>query len=214
MLRVCLDFGHGGKDSGAIGINGIKEKDINLSVGMKVKQYLEKYNVELILTRDNDSFISLDERVKISNNNNCKLFVSIHCNAHTNPSANGFESYSYKGNSALQKLVHKNVIDHISLSDRGTKKGSYYVINYTKAEAILIELGFITNNDDFTIITNNIDKIASMIGKSIVQYLNLSQKEDNDTYYRVVAGSYKVKDNADKMVEQLKRFGYGAFITK
>ena len=72
-------------------------------------------------------------------------------------SINGFETYSYSGNSDLQKLIHKNILNRIpSLKDRGIKKASYYVLKYTKANAVLIECGFITNESDYKILLNNI----------------------------------------------------------
>ena len=214
MKTICIDSGHGGSDSGAIGVNGIKEKDYNLLIGERVINYLKNYDVDVIPIRNNDKYVSLEDRVKTSNNNNADIFISIHCNAHTNESANGFETYSYTGNSDLQKLTHKNILNRIpSLRDRGIKKANYYVLKYTKANALLIECGFITNNSDYVILLNNIDNFALSIVQSIVTFLGLKQI-DNRELYRVVVGSYSIKENAQNMVKQLEKDGYKPFITK
>lgn len=214
MKVICIDNGHGGSDSGAIGVNGLKEKDYNLLIGEKVINYLKNYDVKVVPTRQSDEYISLEKRVDISNKNNCDLFISIHCNAHTNENANGFETYSYNGNSDLQKIIHKNILNRIpSLKDRGIKKASYYVLKYTKAKAILIECGFITNNSDCKILLNNIDSFALSICQSVVTFLGLKQI-DNRELYRVVVGSYTVKENAQNMVSQLEKDGYKPYITK
>lgn len=94
---VVIDPGHGGKDPGAIGVTGVKEKDINLSIGLKlgnlIKQKLQ--GVDVVYTRNDDRFVELYKRGKIANENNGKLFISIHCNALAQkPSpTRGFEVY-------------------------------------------------------------------------------------------------------------------------
>lgn len=89
---VVLDAGHGGKDTGNIG-NGYREKDIALSIVLKVGAELEKHEgVEVIYTRDSDVFIPLEKRGEIANNANADLFVSVHCNAH-NSQAYGTETF-------------------------------------------------------------------------------------------------------------------------
>ena len=94
---IVIDAGHGGKDFGAIGINGAREKDINLSIGLKLGKLIEKElkDVKVVYTRKDDTFIELYKRGKIANDNNGKLFISIHCNStpKKNSEANGFEVY-------------------------------------------------------------------------------------------------------------------------
>ncbi|MCS7250807.1 MAG: N-acetylmuramoyl-L-alanine amidase, partial [candidate division WOR-3 bacterium] len=92
---IVLDPGHGGKDPGAIGKMGTKEKDLNLIIAKKVKKYLEKLGLDVILTRNNDIFLSLGERAKIANDNKADIFISIHCNStpKKNSYACGFEVY-------------------------------------------------------------------------------------------------------------------------
>jgi N-acetylmuramoyl-L-alanine amidase len=94
---IVIDAGHGGKDVGAIGINGVREKDINLGVALKLGQLLEKNmkDVKVVYTRSNDTFVELYKRGKIANDRGGKLFISIHCNSTPQrPSgATGFEVY-------------------------------------------------------------------------------------------------------------------------
>ncbi|MEO0089092.1 MAG: N-acetylmuramoyl-L-alanine amidase, partial [candidate division WOR-3 bacterium] len=92
---VVIDPGHGGKDPGAIGKMGTKEKDLNLLIARKLKKYLEKLGLDVILTRNSDVFLSLSERAKIANDNKADIFISIHCNSapKKNSYASGFEVY-------------------------------------------------------------------------------------------------------------------------
>ncbi|MFC1546555.1 N-acetylmuramoyl-L-alanine amidase, partial [bacterium] len=91
---IVIDPGHGGKDPGAIGKDGTREKDINLSVAKKVADILNrKYKKNVILTRKSDKFIPLRKRAEIANKKNADLFVSIHANASANKKARGFEIY-------------------------------------------------------------------------------------------------------------------------
>ncbi len=92
---VVIDPGHGGKDPGAIGKMGTKEKDLNLLIAKKLKKYLKKFGLDVILTRDSDVFLSLGERTKIANDNKADIFISIHCNSapKKNSYACGFEVY-------------------------------------------------------------------------------------------------------------------------
>jgi N-acetylmuramoyl-L-alanine amidase len=94
---VVIDAGHGGKDVGAIGINGVREKDVNLGVALKLGKLIETNmkDVKVVYTRSNDTFVELYKRGKIANENGGKLFISIHCNSTPKrPSdASGFEVY-------------------------------------------------------------------------------------------------------------------------
>ena len=94
---IVIDAGHGGQDAGAIGINGVKEKDINLAIALKLGKLIEENmkDVKVVYTRKTDKFIDLYKRGKIANENNGKLFISIHCNSTPQKptDANGFEVY-------------------------------------------------------------------------------------------------------------------------
>lgn len=94
VRRIVLDPGHGGKDKGAIGPNGVYEKDVTLAIAKGLKKILEDMtDCEVILTRTTDRFLSLEERTAIANTRKADLFVSIHANAHTDRSLGGIETY-------------------------------------------------------------------------------------------------------------------------
>lgn len=147
MITICLDAGHGGTDPGAVN-GGKREKDITLNLALKVGALIgDKVNV--IYSRNNDTFIPLGNRCKISNNNKCDYFVSIHVNSAENKSAFGIETFTYTvpGDKAskLAKNVQTNLIKATASKDRGIKTANYYVLKHTIAPAILIEVGFISN---------------------------------------------------------------------
>lgn len=94
VKRIIIDPGHGGKDKGAIGKNGLYEKDLTLKIAQKLSQRIKQdLNIEALLTRDSDRFIPLEERTAIANTRHADLFVSIHVNASPNSQAGGIETY-------------------------------------------------------------------------------------------------------------------------
>jgi N-acetylmuramoyl-L-alanine amidase len=94
VKRIVIDPGHGGKDKGASGRNGLHEKNLNLKIARKLAQRIKQdLNLEVLLTRDSDRFIPLEERTAIANTKHADLFISIHINASPNPIAEGFETY-------------------------------------------------------------------------------------------------------------------------
>lgn len=114
IKRVVIDPGHGGKDPGAIGPKGLLEKNVVLAVGKRLARILkEKYNMEVILTRDKDVYIPLEERTAIANSNRADLFISIHANASRRRSAKGIETYILNWTSdeeAIRVAARENAI--------------------------------------------------------------------------------------------------------
>jgi N-acetylmuramoyl-L-alanine amidase len=94
VRRVIIDAGHGGHDTGAIGPGGTREKDVALAVVLKLKQRLEALGLEVVLTRDDDTFVALEERTRMANREHGDLFISIHCNAAPSKSLRGIETYT------------------------------------------------------------------------------------------------------------------------
>jgi N-acetylmuramoyl-L-alanine amidase len=111
--KIVIDPGHGGKDPGAIGYVNLKEKDITLAVALKLGEAIKKRlpDVKVIYTRDKDVFPPLWKRTKIANENNGKLFVSLHCNSNTSSRAAGFETFflsSEKDDKARDVVLTEN----------------------------------------------------------------------------------------------------------
>jgi N-acetylmuramoyl-L-alanine amidase len=93
LRRIVIDPGHGGRDPGAIGRGGLTEKELNLSVCRRLAKILQKRGVEVVLTRNRDVFISLDQRVRICNREKPDLFLSVHANANTRRAVTGIETF-------------------------------------------------------------------------------------------------------------------------
>ncbi len=225
MKKVFLDAGHGGKDPGGVG-NGLREKDISLSVTMKVGKILKQHGVVVGYSRTTDIFITLGERSNMANRFSADLFLSIHCNAFGDGSASGVEVYSYlesKKGAELSKDIYENIIaDKAYTQKRGVKTANFSVIKNTIMPAALVELGFITNQKDANILKDRQDDLAKALAKGIlknlgVEYVEKKQEMDNpkdslDTLYRVQVGVFKDKKNADALVKELKVKGYDAMI--
>lgn len=174
---IAVDAGHGGTDPGTIG-NGAYEKNIVLAVAKKLKEKLEKSGVKVIMTRESDTYPTLQQRVEIAKQNYAELFVSIHVNSgssaasgtetyyDTSTNPNGYESY------LLAKEIQSQIVANASMVDRGVKNNSFYVIRYNTVPSVLVELGFITNSDDVKKLTaddyQNI--FAESIYNGILQY--------------------------------------------
>jgi N-acetylmuramoyl-L-alanine amidase len=122
---IVIDAGHGGKDSGPIGANGTKEKDLNLSIAYELKSVFDKDDdFEVILTRKDDTFIPLAERSNIANENNADLFISIHCNANLDRDASGFEIYFLSEKATDSEAAATAVIENsvLELEGKPSKK--------------------------------------------------------------------------------------------
>jgi N-acetylmuramoyl-L-alanine amidase len=178
-MKLILDPGHGGYDPGATG-NGLKEKDITLKLALKIRDLL-KGSCDVILTRDTDKTVSLQERCDIANKANADYFISIHINS-ANVLATGFESYiSTKASQKsidLGKKIHDSLAKfYVSkgLIDRGFKQANFYVLNKTKMPAIVIENLFINNPGDakFLADENFLDELAKAIADALKKALGL-----------------------------------------
>ena len=157
---VLIDAGHGGKDGGA-SKNGLKEKNLNLTIGYNlINTYFEKKNspVKAYWTRHNDTFVNLYERPTYSKTYQADLFVSLHMNSAGSSTANGTEVYysssnnskSFSGiNSKLfAQKMKDTLVSTLGTKDRGVKQAGFVVIKQNTVPAILIELGFVTGSTD------------------------------------------------------------------
>lgn len=146
---VVIDAGHGGTDCGATRA-GIKESDINLAVAQRVEAILKQKGYKVYMTRSGDQTVSLQERVDIAEGKDEDVFVSIHVNSSENTSPVGTEThyyhqYSYNLAKCIQAEMAKNVTES---PNRGLIKSRFYVINHTTKPAVLVEIGFISNEKE------------------------------------------------------------------
>lgn len=171
---VVLDAGHGGSDYGAIRY-GINEKDINLDIVKRVEAILLSRGVNVTMTRNIDTFVSLEDRTIITANINPDIFVSIHVNSSVKPEILGIETHYYHQNSLeLAQTIHASLMSCISTRDRGLFKSKFYVINHTTVPAILVETGFISNACERAELVSEQRKqqTAQAIADGILKYLN------------------------------------------
>lgn len=179
---VCIDAGHGGDDVGSINEEVDRyEKDDNLKIAKAVKSELQKQGIKVVMTRNSDKTVSLEDRCEYANKKNADLFVSIHRNSAE--IGNGVEIWTKSSDNEDDLELANNIMDMISQTDiqsnRGVKEGTssgessdYYVNKYTNMPSCLIELGFISNDEDNKLLDENIDEYAKAIADGIVETLN------------------------------------------
>ena len=221
MARLCFDYGHGGEDSGAY-YNGRKESNDVLSIGKAVASEVRRNGVTVDEIRTSDATVSLWERSNFENRNDYDYFISFHRNAFMPEQARGVETYTYTnqdGNSKAMADKIQSALVNIGFVNRGVKKENFHVLRETKAPAVLIEMGFIDNTGDNNLFDSKRIEIIKGITKAILTQLGIAYKEesvnnsnDGKTLYRVMAGSFSVRENADKQVQKLKAAGFDATI--
>ncbi|WP_052172577.1 N-acetylmuramoyl-L-alanine amidase [Psychroserpens jangbogonensis] len=170
QIVVVIDAGHGGHDPG-----NLNEKDIVLNIS-NVLAELSDENVKIITLRDEDKFLSLKDRVKFINAQNADLMLSLHCNSAKNPDASGVEAFYYDKNEFdkqsldFGQILVKNQLQ--LFSSRGkVKKASFYMLKNVNCPAVILELGFLSNEKDNAILTNEVHQksIAKSIHESLLK---------------------------------------------
>lgn len=187
---IIIDPGHGGKDAGTQSISKprYQEKSLNLATALFLKTYLEQLGYRIEMTRQDDTFISLEKRAQFANDLHPSLFVSIHYNSAPSAEAQGVEVFYYqskeqKGRTLASKLLAKAVLRQVlqqtGASSRGVKQGNFAVIRETNMPAILIEGGFVTNEKELQKLKDPLylKQIAWGIAKGIDDYLTKAKKK-------------------------------------
>lgn len=144
---VTIDPGHGGIDPGC-GEEGALEKDIVLSICVKLRDMLEQAGVAVVMTRQTDETVSLDDRAVAANNAGSDLFVSVHCNSFEGQ-ARGLECYYHKAEAAKQ--LAQSIVDgasELGITTRSVQKNNYQVLWDTDMTAVLVETGFLTDPEE------------------------------------------------------------------
>ena len=189
---IFLDPGHGGSDSGAVA-NGVREKDLTLSVYNKVSSRLASLGYSVLTSRNTDKDVGLVSRADQANKSNADMFLSIHFNAGGRGASYGIETYYYKPEAGytpainkenhnnperleksrkLANKVQQNLLYKTGAYDRGVKRASFDVLRETSIPSILVELGFIDNQEEVSKIKTNEyqEKLADGIVDGIVEY--------------------------------------------
>ena len=175
---IVLDAGHGGKDPGTSGYDAT-EKEIVLKVVTSLQSKLTASGATVIMTRIDDTFQQLEERVQIAEDNFAEIFVSVHVNSAANEKAMGTETYydtssndngteSYK----LAEEIQTQIVQSVSMYDRGTKDKGFHVLRNNNIPSVLIEMGFLSNEEDaIKLLASDADKVfADAIYEGILAY--------------------------------------------
>ena len=182
---VVLDAGHGGSDTGAVGPHGVREKDVSLAVALKTEKILKAEGMKVVMTRRTDIDVA---SAKASNTQELQarvdktppqadLFISIHCNAFSNPASHGMETYyngANYGGQRLAQLLNEELEKRGGLFNRGVKAANFYVIKRAKVPASLIELGFITNYTEEELLADDHYQniLAGAISTAVKRFFN------------------------------------------
>ncbi|MBF2026692.1 MAG: N-acetylmuramoyl-L-alanine amidase [Oscillatoriales cyanobacterium C42_A2020_001] len=177
---VVIDPGHGGPDPGAVGIGGLQEKGIVLDIGAKVAAILQQRGVYAMLTRADDRDLDLEPRVQMAEQVNATVFVSIHANSISldRPEVSGLETYYFQSGSELAQTIHQAILQTTGVMDRGVRTARFYVLRKTSMPSVLVEVGFVTGQDDAARLSNPSyrTQMADAIARGILQYLQRTAK--------------------------------------
>lgn len=171
-MRIVIDAGHGGKDNG-VEVNDITEKEITEAISRKIKFLNNKESVEVIVIRDKDEFMDLTDRVNKINALKPDLVISLHINSAQDSTVNGFEVFVGEKNTKQEdsKIFAETLLNATpkSLTKREVKEANFYLLNNVECPAVLLELGFLTNNHDRDFLESQLgqQKLALMVIKSL-----------------------------------------------
>lgn len=223
-VSIVLDAGHGGHDTGFLSENKnhLTEKELNLIISTKVGSYVNQYltNIEIIYTRTDDTFISLDDRVTKANTKKADYFISIHCNASDRKIVHGTESHVHtmdsKKSVEIANIMEKEFSSKAGRHSRGVKDSddrehSLQVLKYTNMTGVLLECGFLSNEKEANYLNTSEgqDILASAIFRGIRTFL---QKEypstnfvKNSTAKPIVASTEKNTTKESKETKETSK---------
>ncbi|MFC0212604.1 N-acetylmuramoyl-L-alanine amidase [Paenibacillus chartarius] len=189
--KVVVDPGHGGKDPGARGVNGLYESYVNLDISLKLRDELVRRGYEVVMTRTDDVYLSLPQRVEFTNEQSGDLFVSVHANWYKQPSTNGSMVLYYDDSApqadypasaemkaltpesrTLAQNVQNRLVDAAGTADLGLTKSAVYVVRMGTVPSILVETGFLSNAGDAKLLAddNARRRMAAGIASGIEAY--------------------------------------------
>ena len=222
MAKIFVSAGHGGKQPGAV--NGkLIEKNFTLEIANRLAKLLRDAGHTVVQNRTTDVDCSPEQAAQMANSSGADLFVEIHLNSFTQPSANGCEVYYYKGSKEGEKLANDicKSIAALGYRNRGAKANtSLYVVKNTKMTAVLVECCFLSSPEDMALY--NADKMAKAIFEGIAKTYPAVKKQETKPaeqsgtgkMYKVQIGAFNSRANAEKLAAELKSKGYDPFIVE
>lgn len=231
--KVVLDAGHGGSDPGAVGVNGLYEKDVNLDVVFRLRDELTGRGYEVLLTRERDTALTLAERVEISNKSNPDLFVSVHANSYKDSRTRGslvlyydkdYPQSDYPPSETMAKLTPESkrlarliqdaMVRQAGTADKGLVPSAAYVTRMGSVPSVLVETAFLSNRQDAELLADGgfRQRLAAGIADGISAYLPASKPDPVPGAFADVSAGHWA--NAD--IAKLKKMGivegeYGRF---
>lgn len=218
-MKVFISAGHGGSDPGAVA-NGVKEKDLNLSIALACRDELKRHGVEVKMSRAKDENDPLSEEIKECNAYAPDLAVSIHNNAGGGDGAEAFYHYGGGKSKTLAENILAEVVK-VGQNSRGAKvrknsqgKDYYGFIRETSAPAVIVECAFVDNATDLKILASESDrqKVGRAIANGVLKTLGVAIQ--GERRYKVQVGAYLYRENAEDMQRKIKAVGFDAFIVK
>lgn len=193
VLTVVIDAGHGGIDPGKVGVNDALEKDINLSIAMKLKRYLEQQNIRVIMTREADMGLyeesdsnkkvrDMKNRLAIMEEIKPELVISIHQNSYPEEAVSGMQVFYYETSvegKRLGEIMQQTMIESLKPQKERTAKANdtYYLLKKTSAPIVIVECGFLSNHTEAKLLVSSEyqEKMAWAIHMGVLRYLNQSE---------------------------------------
>lgn len=189
-VTVVVDCGHGGIDPGKVGVNGAYEKDVNLSIGLFLKEALEKEKCRVIMTRESDIGLyqesdtnkktaDLKKRVEMMNQEEVDLIISVHQNSFSGESSRGAQVFYHSGSESgetFAKLLQAQLISSLDTSNHREAKGNtdYYLLKNTEKTAVIVECGFLSNQEEARKLCDESyqRQVAWAIAQGTMQYID------------------------------------------
>ena len=164
---VFIDPGHGGTDDGAVypysESSEVKEKDLNLAIAIRLAELLQQSGMQVVMTRQDDSTVQLDERVEMVNGSQAALLVSIHQDSHPDASNNGTNTIYYSSDKMSEnevasekaaQVIQANLMKHLDTQDRGTSQAKFRMLSDTQVPSIITNIGYLSNESDRELLLN------------------------------------------------------------
>lgn len=188
-ITIVIDPGHGGNDPGKVGVNDALEKEINLKIAIRLKEYLESQGIEVVMTRETDQALysegaknkkreDLNARVDIINSSDAALVISIHQNSYEEQNCKGSQVFYYKGSEKGQKLAECLKASMLTNVDGDNKRdikanSSYFLLKQSNSTVAIIECGFLSNPHEAELLATEAyqNKVAYGISEGVLSYL-------------------------------------------
>lgn len=196
-ITIVIDPGHGGRDPGKVGVHGELEKDINLNIALKLKEFLSLNDIHVVMIREEDvglysesdsnkKVVDMRNRVDIINSSGAVLAVSIHQNSFTEESVNGAQVFYYSKSEEgknYAEIMQNQLIRSLQNSNTKQARGndSYYMLTKTTCPIVIVESGYLSNGKEAALLATEAyqEKLAWSIHLGILTYLNQMLEENN-----------------------------------